>query len=392
MDSIDLNKVNYFVMHKQHLAHNSQINDVIQITKDICGLHATGTKEPYLALFARNHNFTKEQLDNELRVRRTLGKIRCMRGTLYILSREMIPVAYAATKEMVEKLSRQYAEFRGVSANEYLDVSKLISDLLAGKEMTAAEIRAKLGTRLYLPAVLNLMCDQGLLVRVRAGSGWKDKNYKYALFKEYFKDVDLNLSEDDALVMLVRQYLESFGPATENDISWWTGLSKAKIREALGRLSSQTTLLSISGLEVDFIILHSDLDLIKKVELTSKHTVNLLPTLDPYLMGYKQRNRYLNYDLYDKIFDRSGNAASTVLIDGKIAGIWDLSGDAEAQLKLFLFEEVSDEMWQQICARAQEMGQFISEHKVEIKRVSSMTPLTQRTAGAFMSPLKNGME
>ncbi len=96
MTEIDLAKVNYFVLRKQHLAADPHIDDVVQVAGDISGLHATGIKESYLALFARMSNFTREKLDEELYVKRSLGKLRCMRGTLYILPAEMLPVAYAA--------------------------------------------------------------------------------------------------------------------------------------------------------------------------------------------------------------------------------------------------------------------------------------------------------
>ena len=113
MSNIILNGINRLVLRKQHLADDSKIDDILQIVKDVGGLHATGLTVPYLSLFARTRNFVKERLDEELYVKRSLGKIRCMRGTLYILTKEMIPIAYAATKRMVEKLSKRYAEFRG---------------------------------------------------------------------------------------------------------------------------------------------------------------------------------------------------------------------------------------------------------------------------------------
>ena len=173
MTNINLEKINRFVLHKQHLTADSQIDDIVRVARDISGLHATGAKEPYLALFARSRNFVKTQLDDELYVKRNLGKIRCMRGTLYILTREMIPIAYAATRALVEKLSRRYAEFRGISMSEYSDISKTILCLLKGREMTVTEIKTELGTKLHFSAVLNLMCDQGLLVRIQSGNGWK---------------------------------------------------------------------------------------------------------------------------------------------------------------------------------------------------------------------------
>lgn len=389
MTKIALDKINLLTLHKQHLADESRIDDVVQITRDIAGLHATGTREPYLAAFARSQNFTKEQLDGELYIRRNLGKIRCMRGTLYILTREMLPIAYAATRALVEKLSRRYAEFRGISTSAYADISKAILDLLPGRELTVAEIKAALGTDLNLSAALNLMCDQGLLLRIQAGNGWKARSYKYAVFQEYLKDIDLNKwNESDGITKLVQQYLSSFGPVTEDDIAWWTGLTKTKIREALNRIRGQITQLNIPDLEGDFIVLRRDLELLSKTEPEDKPIINLLPTLDPYLMGYKHRERYLHLEHYDKIFDRSGNATSTILLNGVVIGVWDFVEKPKPTVKLYLLDKVASETLEKINLKSQQMGQFIAGEEVAVRGVSSMIPLRQRTAGAFMSPLK----
>jgi len=69
MNSINLNGINRLVLHKQHLADDSKIDDIVQIVKDVGGLHATGSMVPYLSLFARTRNFLKEYLDGELYVK-----------------------------------------------------------------------------------------------------------------------------------------------------------------------------------------------------------------------------------------------------------------------------------------------------------------------------------
>lgn len=314
ISAISLNRANLFLLRKQHLSDDAQDDNIFQITDDISGLHATGTKEPYLALFARTKNFLREQLDDELYVKRRLGKIRCMRGTLYILTKAMIPVVYAATGPMVERLSRRYSEFHGLSAEEYREISGPTLELLKGKEMTIARIRAGLGTKSHISSALNLMCDQGLLVRIQPRNGWKYGSYHYAIFQEYFDDIDLTaFNESDGTTQLVRRYLRSFGPTTETDIAWWTGLNKGRIREALDNLSGETTRLSIPELTGDFIILCSELSAITNTQPTDENIVNLLPALDPYLMGYKRRDRYLTIEHYNRVFDRSGNATSTIL-------------------------------------------------------------------------------
>jgi len=95
-------------------------------------------------------------------------------------------------------------------------------------------------------------------------------------------------------------------------------------------------------------MLSSDLKPLQSLKL-EKHVVNLLPTLDPYLMGYKDRERYLNPEYYNNVFDRSGNATSTILLNGEVIGVWDIGEKAEPLIKLFLFKEVERRVLEKVC-------------------------------------------
>ena len=90
MAKTSLEEINEFVLRKQHLTDDSKADNIVRIVRDINGLHATDPTTPYLSLFARTRNFAKEQLEEELYIKRNLGKIRCMRKTVYVLSKEMI--------------------------------------------------------------------------------------------------------------------------------------------------------------------------------------------------------------------------------------------------------------------------------------------------------------
>jgi hypothetical protein len=105
-------------------------------------------------------------------------------------------------------------------------------------------------------------------------------------------------------------------------------------------------------------------------------------------MGYKQRDRYLDQEHYDLVFDRSGNATSVILVDGRVVGVWDFEDGKEPLAKVFLFQELGRSLRDGIYAEAEHLGEFIAETKVKIKECESMVPLTERTAGSMMSPLK----
>jgi len=388
MTQTSLEKVNQFVLHKQHLTADSKSNNIAQVVKDLSGLHATIPATPYLSLLARTRNFQKEFLEEELYMKRTLGKIRCMRKTVHILPKEMIPVAFSATSKSVELASEKYSRYLGVTQEEYERTARQILKVLKGKAMDASEIKQSLKTERNISPIVNLMCDQGLLIRGKPAKSWKSNIHSYHLFEDYFPSLDLNaIDEATAKELLLRNYTSSFGPVTEDDVVWWIGFLKGEVEQILKNLEDQITQLEVSGLDKSFLMFDSD---IRSLDASrSRDTVNLLPSLDPYLMGYKDRERYLDSECYDNVFDRSGNATSTILLNGKVIGVWDVAEKPEPTIKFLLFHDVEKAVLSDIQVIAKSTGKFILDKAVQIKRCHSMIPLTRRTAGGFMTPLKD---
>jgi hypothetical protein len=389
MNEVSLDFINYFLLSKQHLTENSKSDNILQITKDILALHATLATTPYLSLFVRAKNFTRELLDEELYVKRNLGKIRFVRKTIHILPKEMLSIGYSATKKMSEIASERYSRYLGVSKEEYDEISRQILALLKGRGMTTTEIKKALEVKLNLSSIVNLMCDKGLLIRGAPKKGWKSNIHTYYLFQEYFPNVDVEGNEKNAKKFVMKQYIGSFGPVTVNDVAWWTGFRKTETKQILESFQDDLTHVEISHLHGNYIILLSDQKNLNSLTAPKKHVVSFLPPLDPYMMGYNDRERYLSQEHYENVFDRSGNATSSILLNGKVIGVWDFKEDKTAQVKLFLFEEVEKNILKDIHTSAQKVGKFISEKEVKISEFDSMTPLTKRTAGGFMSPLKD---
>lgn len=108
------------------------------------------------------------------------------------------------------------------------------------------------------------------------------------------------LKEEEACVELARNYLSTFGPATELDVRWWTGWNVRPTRAAI----------EAAG-EVDFGVDPPD------------DWVALLPALDPTVMGWKERDWSLG-----------GHAGPTVLHNGKVVGGWAQRPDGEVVYEL----------------------------------------------------------
>ncbi len=389
IEKFGLDQVNHFVLEKQHLTENSKINDIYQITQNICGLHATHPMTPYLSLFIRTRKFKREDLDEVLYEKRMLGKVRYARKTVYVIPKERISEVFSATKGMLEQRFGPYLEYLGITKKDFEDASRSILELLKGKGMTVKEIKKELQVDLNISAIVNLMCDQDLLVRGKPATGWRSSIHTYYPFHEYFPDIDLNeVGEGDAKKSMVKQYVASFGPVTVTDASWWTGFTKTEVKHILKDLKADMASLEIPGIEGEYVLLASDKKRLESTSTPEKPLINFMPLLDPYLMGYKERKRYLAPELYTKVFDRSGNATSTILEDGRVVGVWDFDEEKEPTVKILLFEKVRSSISEEIYSKAKKIGKFISGKEVQIKQCRSMVPLTERTMGGFLSPLR----
>lgn len=385
-ESPGLDAVNRIVLRKQHLAGNSTSAGIVEVVRRIGGLHNTGPSTPYLSLFARVPGFSRDMLDEEMYARRNLVRIRCMRNTMHILPCDMLPAAFVATRKITGANAGKFLEYRGVSDDEYRDLSNKITALLADGGRAIAEIKKAIGPVTNMPAVLTIMCDRGILVRGETPN-WRSNAYTYHLFSEYLPGLSLDSIDDhDAILQLARSYFAAFGPATAEDFAWWSGLGKTKVFNALSEMP--VAHVEIQGLKGDFVLLQDDLHALNETENDAGTVVNFLPWLDPYVMGYKLRERYLSRDFYGFVFDRSGNAANTVVVNGRLSGVWDCPADEGPLVKYFLFEEADNATRKKIVAEAHRMGEFIHGKPISVKECRTMVPLPQRSAGTFMSPLK----
>lgn len=386
-NTYSLKAANSFILAKQHLSEDSKIDDIVQITRDIGGLHATSTTTPYLSLLARTNSFVQENLKEELYHKKSLAKVTYVRKTMFILPADMLPTAFAAVQRNAEILTEQHLKYLQMTQEDYERSAKKILDILKNQGKTLTELKAELGAVPNLMYIVRMMGFQGLLIRGAPKSGWKSSLHTYYPFKEYYPDMDKNVvKEKEALCFVIKQYITNFGPVTENDITWWTGFPKSRVRELLKEIQNELNTIKISGLEGQFFILSSQAGIIKHIQNQKTKAVNIVPRLDPYLMGYKNRERYLDQEFFSYVFDRSGNATTSILHEGKVIGIWDFDPPI---FKYFLFNNIENEAMENLKTQAEKTGQFISGKDIQLKECETMKPLVKRTAAGVPSPLKD---
>jgi hypothetical protein len=247
---------------RQHLRDDAPATDVVETARDLVGLHATVASNPYLQLFIRMPGLTRPGVGRELYEHRRLAKVRCMRGTLFILPLDLLSIAWAATRELILGPSTKYLRAQGVTRS-YERWANLVDAALVGRALSAAEIRPELGAGhdVALSAVLNQMCDEGQLLRDRPIAGWRDAHSTYRRLAEALQQVSLHRYEPaQAAAMLIEWYIDRYGSVTLDDIAWWTGPGIRRCRTAFHELSTQIKPVRLTGWDGEHWVLRADLD------------------------------------------------------------------------------------------------------------------------------------
>lgn len=396
MNEFSLERVNQFVLEKHHLTPASKESDIVKVVKDICALHATGAPIPYLSLWNRVKDFKKEQLNEELYEKKTLLKLFCMRNTWHIVAVDQSPEFFKATLaphgfeaqvKYLNKALEQSNLLARFTDRKLREIHRKILDILSKKGPLGArqitdlipELQLRIPYSVDKPyaghfrigqRIISGMCFTGLLAQVNPKGSWKSRLYEYVPMKEWLPDLNLDsLNESEAKKRVVLHHLSSFGPATEEDVAWWIGLAKGETREILGVVNDQLERVRIQGLDGPFIVLRSDLDALERCE-SQEGQVNLLPNFDPYVMGYKNRLRFGPEENIKRAFftrRTGGFVEATILVDGRIVGIWDYKEQKDATLiRLSLFEKVDRDVLAKINAEARALGKFISDKECKI--------------------------
>ncbi|MFX1566419.1 MAG: DNA glycosylase AlkZ-like family protein, partial [Promethearchaeota archaeon] len=253
MPKVKESAVAKYLLHKQHLLPPSLAQTVLEVVNDIIALHATSATTPYLSLFARMKQFQRKQLDRELYVNRSLIRLAAMRSTLFILSTTLAPMVFQGTS-MGKHKSESILKTWGIPHSEYQRLVDSIYEALKDGPQPLNVIKQSVSPGLIrtieLPAgkqvarmtnvnvVMTILVQQGKVFSEKVSDPILTRHAnRYALMRTVYPQLNLEaISSEDAQMQLIKHYINVFGPITEADTAWWTGLGKGRVRTAMSAL------------------------------------------------------------------------------------------------------------------------------------------------------------
>jgi uncharacterized protein YerC len=247
--------------------------------------------------------------------KKRLYRLRLMRGTLFIVTGNFLQIAYSATIDNTQRIYSRFRKYCNIPEKELNQLRDEIMKELRKGEKTAKEIRRAIGiSNKNVSRVLRWLMEDVPLIRGRPIGTWKSEQFRYSLLP---KNVDCRMDKNQAKSLLIEKFLESFGPATFEDLAWWSGFSKEESRSILERTST------IDIGEV-LILLEKEANDFENYEIDDDESLLLMSSLDQYVITYKYSicPRLITKKNLASIYNKYGEFYDPIIRNGRIIGRW----------------------------------------------------------------------
>jgi hypothetical protein len=146
------------------------------------------------------------------------------------------------------------------------------------------------------------------------------------------------LTGQEALAELALRYFTSHGPATAVDFIRWSGLPAADARRGIE--SIQSLLVAIQNEGAEYWLVEPN----AQPPAIPSPTAHCLPPFDEYLLGYKERSAALASEHVKKVNAGGGMPKPAIILDGKVAGVWQRTQKKQAlHISTEVFEALNEE-------------------------------------------------
>ena len=320
------------------LTPSRRVATVDEVADALVALHSSDPVTVYLSAALRLREPSIEAVDRALYDDRRLLRHHAMRRTLWAMTPETTIAAHAGftrkiaaaerrrtgtlfgldddgIDDAIERVSTAVREHGGpISTRAVGEVLPDLAEPVPINQGTSYSGRMAVHTRALLVAAF-----EGRIARGRPLGSWIASQYDWWPVESWVgRRLDDETDELAGAATVIGAWLASSGPATLDDLVWWTGSTRTLVRQVLEHLHAVEITTSDGRDEVVGYVLPGD----EQDTDDPGPWVALLPGLDPTTMGWKQRAWYLDDETNARVTDRNGNIGPTVWADGRVIGGW----------------------------------------------------------------------
>ncbi|RKS09914.1 winged helix DNA-binding protein [Nocardiopsis sp. Huas11] len=375
------------LVRRHLLAPGLRADAVEDVAAALVALHATDPATVYLAVRARMAAPTVAEVERALYDERTLHRMMAMRRTMFVVPDHLAHLVHESAGRAIAARERKggqkfLQDELGWTAERYAETETAVLAALRERgEATAAELGEavpEIAERIVVARgkryessqaasarLLRTLAAERRILRGRPRGSWTSAQFRWSAAPEG-EDAP-RLDEAAARAELARHYLARFGPATLEDVKWWTGWTVTATRRAIADAGAREADLDTG---TGYLLAGDDAE-----EAETDPAAALLPALDPTAMGWRGRDFYLDPDHVPALFDRNGNIGPTVWWNGRVVGAWAVRKDGEVVWRALT--DIGGQGRSAVEAEAARLAQWLGDTRVT---PSFGTPLERELA------------
>jgi Winged helix DNA-binding domain len=274
----------------------------------IGGIQAQYAPSMYIGLWSRLEGFEREALTRALE-RKSVVQGTLMRVTIHLVSAGDYWPMSAGIRDARRKAWLD-ARRATVGEADVTNAAATVRERLKAGAQGRKELMEGMDNTLFNGA--NVWLD---IVRVPPAGTWERRRADlYALAEDWLGPSEV--TADEGLLLLIRRYLQGFGPGAPREIADWAGLKVQRVNEALERLELRHFRDETGGLLVD----------LPRAPLPSADTpapARFLPTWDATLLVHARRTQMLPEEHRPKVFNtKTPQSVPTFTVNGQVEGTW----------------------------------------------------------------------
>jgi hypothetical protein len=315
-------ELNRATVARQLLLQRSPMS-ALDAIEHLVGMQAQAPFAPYYGLWSRIDGFTGDELSDLLTSRKAVRLV-LMRGTIHLVTardcHRLRPLVQPALDRMLRANATNGKPLAAVDVHAVVEAARRLLDAEA---LTPGEIGARLAdqfpdvppgslaeaARSLLPLVQvppRALWQRSGQVRLTTATSWLGKP----------RGKSLTIDE------LVLRYLSAFGPASTADVQTWSGLTR------LGEVFERQQLVQFKSEGGHTLY---DIPGAPRPDPDVPVPVRLVAPFDNLLLSHADRTRVISDEHRKRLFaGKNGVFPGTVLVDGFVAGTWELVGKGEA--------------------------------------------------------------
>jgi len=374
-----------FRLSRHHLLERAATKNLVSVVGDMGGAQAQLQSAAQASFWARVHDLKVEHVEKAI-IERKLVKTACMRRTLFLVPSKELGVFVRGSARRAEKEVR-WALGKGVPERileRAIDTTLNALDRPLTRPEIAERASGALGVRpqdvhgggwgsrgkvaavpvgeLTYPVVelLHLVGARGVVCYGPYQNG-EPTFVRADAWIPNWQDVP----EEQAETMLLRRYLQAYGPSRVRDFAWWTGITLGEARKIWAREQAGFASVDVEGWPAT--VLREDLDELGQATYESP-VVCLLPYFDSFLLGHKVREHLVADEYRAEVYRPQGWIAPVVLVDGRVVGVWKHVQEGERlRVEVNRFGSVSMRVATRIREEAHDLGRFLGITDVDLQ-------------------------